>query len=344
MSGTSLDGLDMALCEFRVSHDKYSFKLLAAKTIGYNAAWQETLKKTPILGAEKYFELHARYGRFLAGEVNKFLKGKRQKPLAISSHGHTVFHQPGLGFSTQIGCGATIAALTAVTTVCDFRSLDTALGGQGAPLVPVGDRLLFGAYDACLNIGGIANVSYNGKNGARKAYDVCEANMLLNYLAEKAGKRYDSNGALARSGKINENLLKQLNSIDYYKKTGSKSIGREWFEQNIRELIDASSLGVSDLLATATEHIAHVLGAELNNKKLKTALLSGGGTFNNFLVEKIQVKTKCKLVVPEPDIINFKEAIIFAFLGFLRLREQSNTFRSVTGASRDSIGGAVYHG
>lgn len=344
MSGTSLDGLDIALCEFKEYLGCFSFKIIGAKTISYNIDWKKKLSNAQHLSASQYFETHTAYGRFIANETIQFLKSLSTMPNAIASHGHTVFHQPNLGFTNQIGCGATIAAVTGLNTVCDFRSTDISLAGQGAPLVPIGDKLLFGEYDACLNIGGIANISYNNKNGDRIAYDLCVANMLLNYLAEKKGFLFDKGGELAKSGLVDDLLLNQLNALDYYEKKGAKSIGREWFENNILIFFDAKEKEVINLLATATEHIASVIATELNNNKIKNVLLTGGGTFNSFLIERIKLKTNSILVIPSDELINFKEAIIFAFLGYLRLNQITNTLKTVTGAIRDSIGGAVYLG
>lgn len=338
MSGTSLDGLDLALCEFS---ENYEFKILKAKTVSYSQEWKNVLSGAQHLSAENYFALHAKYGKFIADEINLFLKGGSEKPTAIASHGHTVFHQPKLGFSTQIGCGATIAANTGITTVCDFRSLDVANGGQGAPLVPIGDKLLFSNYEACLNIGGIANISFD-KSGKRIAYDICEANMLLNFLAEKNGKAFDENGDMARAGKINSELLNELNALSFYVESGAKSLGREWFEKNILPLIEKSKLNTNDLLATSTEHISQIIANEFNKENIKNVLITGGGAFNTFLIERMKSKTDCEIIIPEAQTINFKEALIFAFLGYLRLNESVNTLSSVTGARSDSVGGAVY--
>lgn len=342
MSGTSLDGIDLALCEFGQVSDTYSFKILRAKTSHYSPLWKKRLSELNLASAEDYFKMHATYGQFIAEEINQFLKAIKLKPELIASHGHTVFHQPKLGFSTQIGCGATIAAQTGITTVCDFRSLDVALNGQGAPLVPIGDKLLFGKQTACLNIGGIANISFDDIEGKRVAYDVCEANMLLNLLAQKAGKEYDKGGEMAKKGKVDEVLLHQLNRIDYYLQSGAKSIGREWFEENSLKYIKESQLSTNDLLATATEHIATIISRELNLKHIKNCLVTGGGAFNSLLISKLRSKTPCEIIVPEDEIVNFKEALIFAFLGYLRLHKTTNTLASVTGAKHDSIGGAVY--
>lgn len=342
MSGTSLDGLDLALCEFELYGLGYRYKIKAAKTLDYSVIWKKRLTDVKKASAEDYFALHAAYGKFIAEEVSLFMKASGVTPDAIASHGHTVFHQPAKGFSTQIGCGATIAAITGVTTVCDFRSLDVAYAGQGAPLVPIGDQLLFGEYQACLNIGGIANISFNDKSGKRIAYDACVANMLLNYLAEKMQLDYDTGGEIARSGKIDRTLLSFFDELDYYKQKGAKSMGREWFEKEVKSRIDKSELKISDLLATSTEHIAARIGAELSENNLRKVLITGGGAFNLFLMERLRTYTTCEIVLPRHEVIHFKEALIFAFLGYLRLQGKVNSLSSVTGARKNSIGGAVY--
>ncbi|MBA2610969.1 MAG: anhydro-N-acetylmuramic acid kinase [Bacteroidetes bacterium] len=343
MSGTSLDGLDLALCEFEYENGKYRYKILKAETASYTQLCASTLRNVHTFKALQYASVNASYGKLIGEEINKFLKKSTRKAKAIASHGHTVFHKPDLGFTTQIGCGATIAAVTKTTTVCDFRSLDVANGGQGAPLVPIGDKLLFGDYDACLNIGGIANISFD-KNKKRIAYDICEANMLLNYLAERTGKAYDKDGKIAKSGKVNAKLLKELNALAYYSKTGAKSIGREWFFENILKRIEKSRVELNNLLATATEHVAQIIANDLNKNKIKKVLVTGGGAFNKHLIELISEKTNCEIIIPNAQTVNFKEALIFAFLGYLRLNEKINTLSSVTGAKIDSVGGAVYLG
>lgn len=344
MSGTSLDGLDMAFCEFEPAEKGFNFKIIKAHTIAYSDAWKAQLSGLKNATAEQYFGVHALYGKYTGDEINAFLNNTGQRPSAIASHGHTVFHQPAAGFSTQVGCGATIAATTGVTTVCDFRSMDVALKGQGAPLVPIGDKLLFGQYEACLNIGGIANISFDDKLGKRMAYDTCIANMLLNHLAEKTGAAFDRGGEIARSGKTDAELLKALNGLEYYAREGAKSIGRELFESTVLKLINNSTLDIKDLLATATEHSAYIIARELNDNTIKNVLVTGGGAFNTFLIERIKAKTGCEIIIPSSEIVNFKEALIFAFLGYLRLNRQVNTLSSVTGALRNSIGGAVYTG
>lgn len=344
MSGTSLDGLDLALCEFETVDDKHNYKIIKAITIPYIEVWRARLTDVKDATAEQYFMLNGLYGSFIADQINEFIGDNKQDIVAIASHGHTVFHRPSLGFTTQMGCGATIAAKTGITTICDFRSIDVALGGQGAPLVPIGDELLFGAHDACLNLGGIANISYKNKEGKRIAYDICEANMLLNYLSEKIGHVYDEGGSLARAGRVEDVLLEQLNNISFYQQSGAKSIGREWFEKTILPFFEESKRDAKNLLATSVEHIAEIIASELNKNNLKSVLITGGGAFNTFLIERLKQKTTCELIIPSKEIVNYKEALIFAFLGCLRLNHRTNTLKSVTGAGRDSIGGAVYIG
>jgi anhydro-N-acetylmuramic acid kinase len=338
MSGTSLDGLDIALCRFKKGKNGYKFKVLAAQTIPHSNTLKLRLKNIYSAKALDIVKLHHEFGKYLGQNTFKFLKKNKLQADAISSHGHTIFHQPQLGFTTQIGCGASIAAETNLTTVCDLRSLDVALGGQGAPLVPIGDSLLFGKYDSCLNLGGIANISFDKKN-VRLAFDICICNMALNYLAEKNKKSFDQDGKMAARGKLNKELLKKMNALEFYKIKGSRSLGYEDFEERFLPILKGNT---NDLLATFTEHVAQKIAGVLNANKLKTVLITGGGAFNTHLIALIKQKTKCKVIIPNKTIINFKEAIIFAFLGYLRLHHRTNTLRTVTGAKNNSIGGAVY--
>lgn len=343
MSGTSLDGLDMAVCDFKPSKNGYNYHIVAAKTIEYTKELKQQLKTIYKGNALQFIKLNQQFGVFIGNAVASLLKQQKIKANAVASHGHTIFHQPQLGFSTQIGCGATIAAITKLTTVCDFRTLDIALHGQGAPLVPIGDALLFNEFDACLNLGGIANISFNNKQKKRLAFDICICNIALNYFAEKKGKAFDKNGKMAKKGTVNQILLKKLNSLKYYSKKGSKSMGIEWFYENILPLFTSTKNDAAeDALATITEHIALQIASVINKNKIKNVFVTGGGTFNTYLLELIKQKTSCKIIIPSNEIVNFKEALIFAFLGYLRLNEKTNTLKSVTGALHNSIGGAVY--
>lgn len=341
MSGTSLDGLDIALCEFEGEGSNFTYKILKADTISYSAEQKNKMRSLPYLNVENYFKLHHQFGKYLGKEVVKFLNTTTSKPNAIASHGHTVFHQPKKGFSTQLGCGATIAAYSGITTICDFRSLDVALNGQGAPLVPIGDELLFGNYQSCLNIGGIANISFK-QNNSRVAFDICLANMALNHFSQLAGSDYDKDGNWAKLGNFSENLFNELNDLSFFKQKGAKSIGREWFETEFLFCIDKSKLPVNDVLNTLVNHIAFQISEVLNQNKLGDVLITGGGAHNTFLIEALKKYYKGKIVIPDAITINYKEALIFALLGHLRLAEQINTLSSVTGAKQNSVGGAVY--
>lgn len=339
MSGTSLDGLDMALCEFHTENGKPCFKLLAAETLPYEPIWKERLQNVFNATAEQYFRLNNLYGEFMAQSVKHFLSKQKLQADYIASHGHTVFHQPGLGFSTQIGCGATIAAHTGISTICDFRSLDVALKGQGAPLVPIGDRDLFHQHESCLNLGGIANISYT-KNNTTQAFDICMANMPLNYLTETIGKAYDENGKLASEGKISEDLLKRLLELT----ANNNSLGREWFEHYFLPVLNGTTISLADKLASCAEYTALKISACLAKQGLQSVLITGGGAYNAFLINRLKLHYKGKMEIPANEIIQFKEAIIFAYLGYLRINEKINALSSVTGAERNSVGGCMYLG
>lgn len=337
MSGTSLDGLDLALCDFYQENGQVHFKLVATETIVYQSHWKHQLENVFTEKAEDYFQLHHNYGEFIAESVNYFLHKNHKKADYIASHGHTIFHRPTGGFTTQIGCGATIAAKTGISTICDFRSLDISLKGQGAPLVPIGDRDLFYKHESCLNIGGIANISFT-KNGITQASDICVANMGLNYLAQLNGKNYDENGVMAEKGNVSRTLLHQLLEIE----THHKSLGREWFEEYLLPLINAYSISVEDKLATVVEYCATKISDYLNQNTINSVLITGGGAYNFFLIERLRNMFNGDIEIPADQLIQFKEAIIFAYLGYLRAQHQINTLSSVTGASKDSVGGCIY--
>jgi len=341
MSGTSLDGLDVAICMFTENKSKWAYKIIDAKTFSYTKIWKEKLQNAPQLSAQDFWKLHVDFGKFSAQIVNQFLKNKKDKVEIIASHGHTIFHQPKNGFTCQIGDGAAITALTGITTATDFRSTDVALGGQGAPLVPIGDELLFADYDACLNIGGIANISFRHKK-QRLAFDICPANLVFNFYAAKAGMVYDTGGKLASKGKINKLLLNKLNTLSFYKNFKSKSLGREWIDEKIISLVESSNSSLNDKLATVLEHSAFQIARVLNNFNIKNVFITGGGAYNTFFITRIKTYTKCQLILPDDKTIQFKEALIFAFLGVLRLRNETNCLKKVTGASKNSCGGALY--
>jgi len=338
MSGTSLDGLDLALCRFTGNNGKWQFEILDAQTIDYKSDWELRLRTAHKLGAEEFLLLHNEYGRFIGTMVNNFLGG-RMIPDLISSHGHTIFHQPDKKFTFQLGNGASIAGTTNITTISDFRNLDIALSGQGAPLVPIGDKLLFPEYNYCLNIGGFANISFD-IDGARIAFDICPANLVMNELASQKNRSYDKDGEIGALGKINQSLLDSLNSLGYYEQKWPKSLGREWVDKNLMPLLISSGLSVEDQAATFYEHIAYQISKVIGSSG--KVLATGGGARNKFLIRKIMEKTNSQVILPNDQLIDFKEALIFAFLGVLAFYGRVNCLSSVTGAKKDNIGGTIY--
>jgi len=341
MSGTSLDGIDIAFCEFNYENHQWHFQILNAETVIYTKKWRTRLSTLESATAFDFAMTDMEYGQLLGQLCKTFIDKYRIKPDFIASHGHTIFHQPLKHLTYQIGHGSTIAAKCGLPVVCDFRTLDVALGGQGAPLVPIGDRYLFSDYDFCLNLGGFANISYE-KDGRRIAFDVCPVNIVLNFLAEKNGLRYDKDGVLSRNGTLNPVLLDDLNTLDYYFQLPPKSLGKEWVVENIYSLLNSSGLSFQNQLATFTEHIAFQINRVTNINKSNKILLTGGGTFNKYLVQKIGEYCVPEIVIPDDLTINFKEALIFAFLGVLRWRDEVNCLKSVTGAKRDNSGGCIY--
>ncbi|HTA27331.1 MAG TPA: anhydro-N-acetylmuramic acid kinase [Bacteroidia bacterium] len=343
MSGTSLDGLDIAYCSFRFNKGRWKYAMHEPTTIKYSKEWLLKLKDAHKLIGENLVYLHNAYGEFLGKSVLSFIKKHSIKKVdLISSHGHTVFHRPELGFTFQLGNGAALAATCGITTVCDFRTLDVSLKGQGAPLVPIGDRLLFPEYSFCLNLGGFSNISYE-ENGDRVAFDICPVNIALNYLAALKGKDFDKGGSMAKSGKVNKELLLRLNGLSFYKKKKPKSLGREWLEKYFLPLLNANSVSVEDKLATVAEHIAQqIAGAISSAAKKGDVLITGGGGNNGFLISKLKEKLPGnRIIVPPQTLVNFKEALVFAFLGVLKMENKINTLQSVTGALRDSSGGVI---
>ncbi len=339
MSGTSLDGLDLALCRFSKAGREWQYNIVKAATISYPEYWHDQLLNAHKLSLTEFLLLHRKYGQFLGEQVNKFC-ADGLNPELIASHGHTIFHRPSEGLTFQIGDGAALAATCQITTVCDFRSFDVALGGQGAPLVPIGDELLFGNYDYCLNLGGFANISYR-LNNHRIAYDICPVNTVINYLASHAGYAYDDKGEIGRSGKIIVPLLEALDSIAYYDAPPPKSLGREWLEQYFMPLISNSRYSIPDRIRTVYQHIAGRIASSISKNK-QTMLITGGGAFNEFLIELLKEMAGCKIILPDETLIKYKEALIFAFLGLLRYNREINCLASVTGAKTDSSSGLVY--
>lgn len=347
MSGTSLDGLDMTYCRFEKKEEGWVFKILKAETKAYPSPLQKSLSLAHHGTSESLHLLDIELGRWMGKQCKAFLEDGPH-PLLIASHGHTIFHQPEKGLSLQIGNPHFLSKITNCPVVADFRQGDVALKGQGAPLVPLGDKLLFPSFAACLNLGGFSNISADW-DGERKAFDISPCNIPLNELAARLGMAYDHQGREAARGHVIPELLKQLNDLSWYQKSPPKSLGREWYEESFRPILSPYLDGrkdIRDLLCTLIEHIAYQI-AEVLKKIILTegsCLATGGGTLNNFLMRKLKERLPGHISIIEParEVINFKEALIFAFLGLLRWLGLPNILSSVTGAQRDSCSGVIY--
>lgn len=344
MSGTSLDGLDIAHVAFDFSAALPTFELLHSETLPYSDEILVKLNVAKTFSVPEMLILDKEIGRFYALKVLDFIEKNKisvKTISAIASHGQTIFHQPENGFTQQIGCGTTLAFLSGIPVINDFRSLDVVAGGQGAPLVPIGDFLLFSEQaDAFLNIGGFVNISFK-KGDEITAFDICPGNLPLNKFAETLGLKYDENGEIAKNGQLDYNLLKELNNINYYSLSAPKSLGTEWLEKQFLPLIP-KELSPEKKIRTITKHIAIQISAVLNDRKLNSVFITGGGAHNNFLIECLKQHFSGNIIVPESKLIDFKEAIVFAFLGARYLRNEETTISSVTGAKLSLCTG-VYH-
>jgi anhydro-N-acetylmuramic acid kinase len=352
MSGTSCDGLDIAYCLFTKLDDRWTYTIQASETIGYSDSFIQKLHHAAAMSGKDLMQFDREFGGFCGKSVLEFLAENRlEAPVVIGSHGHTIFHTPSSGVTCQIGSGASLYAACSIPVACDFRSIDVALGGQGAPLVPLGDQLLFSDYDYCLNLGGISNISYQ-KNGVLFAFDSCPVNMALNHLAALLGLPYDKDGAAAAAGKINASLLEELNALDFYKQPAPKSLGKEWFDQSFMPVLEKyKRLSIHDRLASCSEHMAFQMAAVVKEVEgiksqgpLPKLLATGGGAFNTHLMNRLAelLKEICTVEIPDTQTVAFKEALIFGLLGVLRLQKENNVRSSATGSSRDHCGGALY--
>ena len=346
MSGTSLDGLDLAFCRLEKKKGRWQFELKSSRHVPYDEEYTTQVQQAVNLSVIDLLELNVQYGRWLGEQVTSFITDHSLAVDFVASHGHTVFHQPQKGFTYQIGSGAELARVSGQTVICDFRSLDVTMGGQGAPLVPIGDQILFSAYDFCLNLGGIANVSFV-KNDQRVAYDIGLANMLLNHFANSMGLSYDQGGMIARKGEVDGQLLSELNALGYYHLPYPKSIGYEWFVDVVQPLMDSSDISNEDKMATGVAHItamiAKAVRAEWRDEQPGKMLVTGGGAKNDFLIEQLEqaLGENIEVLVPEEDLVDFKEAIVFALMGVLKMRGETNCLASVTGADKDVSGGVI---
>ncbi len=342
MSGTSLDGIDLAHIKFSIVDSKWDFEILECETVSYTLEWLNKLKNAVSFPEEKLVVLNHEYTLLLGNIIEDFItKNNLDSIDFVSSHGHTILHQPHNGFTLQIGNLPEIIKYTKQNVICDFRVQDVALGGQGAPLVPIGDRLLFSEYDYCLNLGGFSNISFE-KGNKRIAFDISPVNTVLNSYANQLGFHYDDKGTMSRTGKINNDLYNQLNMLDYYKMTFPKSLGFEFVKEIILPIINSYKINIEDVLRTFIEHIAFQIATALPSKN-ETLFVTGGGAYNDFLIERIQIHLpQTKIIIPENKTLEFKEALIFGLLGVLKIRNQVNVLKSVTGAKRDHSSGKIY--
>jgi anhydro-N-acetylmuramic acid kinase len=345
MSGTSLDGLDILHANFQKKGGKWSFEILHSSSAPYPDVLKLKLQNATEFGKEEIEALDIEFGHEMARRVNQFILEKKidkEKIDAVASHGHTIFHQPQNGFSLQIGCGTTLAKETGMNVINDFRNKDIQAGGQGAPLVPIGDKLLFAdKADAFLNLGGFCNITFQNEMNKWVAFDISPCNLPLNRLAGLKDKAYDDGGEMAQTGQLNFFLLDLLNNLPYYKKEYPKSLGTEWLEESFYPMIKFSK-NVEDNLCTIVEHVAIQIADVLNHNKISKTLVTGGGAYNSFLLKRIQHHSDSELIVPSAEIIEFKEALIFGFLGALFLADEPSNVPSATGA-KESVRLGVLH-
>ena len=350
MSGSSLDGLDFAYVEFYIENKEWKYLLMDANCYPYSTEWINRLSDLHKASAYDYQLAHHELGQYIGECINQFISTYKinKKELIIGSHGHTIFHEPAKGFSSQIGCGGTISAITNCTTVSDLRTGDVALGGQGAPIVPIGERNLWSSYNMYLNIGGIANISVI-QYKETIAYDICAANRVLNLLCHTINLDYDKDGLIARSGQLNNDLLTALNKVAYYQQPYPKTLNNSFGTDYIYTIIKEYNCTTEDALHTYTEHIAIQISNVLNHHqksmdKPSQLLITGGGALNKYLIERIQyyISQDIKIVITTKLEIEYKEAIIMAFIGLLRVLNKTNILASVTGAKRNSVNGCVW--
>ena len=341
MSGTSLDGVDLCLSNFLYKNGKWDFLIKNTLTVPYEKNWVTKLSKSHSLSKKKLIDLDIDYTKHLSKIILYFIsKNKISDIDFISSHGHTIFHDPKKKITYQIGNRVELNKSTNIPVVCDFRKQDVELGGQGAPLVPIGDLLLFNDYTHCLNLGGFSNISINS-DGHVVAYDICPVNIVLNKYSRLIGIDFDLDGKVSESGKINYKLLKLLDNISFYNLKAPKSLGIEWVENKIFPLIDSFNISVRDILRTFVEHVAIQISNNLKGKNLKV-LISGGGVKNKFLMKRIKKLSNQNFYTISKNIIDYKEALIFGFLGVLKIRNENNCLKSVTGASKDHSSGIIF--
>jgi len=340
MSGTSIDGADLVYANFY--YDKHwSFKILKSKTYEYDMYWQNILKNLSDKDLDSIKLIDISYTKLLSQYILEFINDFSIKKIDfISSHGHTALHDPLNSITYQIGNLNDLSTYVGCKVICDFRDQDINLGGQGAPLVPVGEKYIFPEYDNLLNLGGFANITIKSNNNLT-AYDICPVNIVFNHLSNLKHLKYDDKGKIASLGKLNIELFDCLQSLDYYKQISPKSLGVEWVNQNIFPIVNSfSEIPLEDLLHTFSKHFASQIAS--NIKSAKKTLITGGGAYNDYLVQNIKDLTESEIIIPNSEIIEYKEALIFGFLGVLKDLNINNCYSSVTGAIKDHCSGNIF--
>ncbi len=343
MSGTSLDGLDLAFCTFSYKNG-WLFTPGPAETISFSPERARQLAEIENASALDFSLADTDFGAWTGQQIAGFMARHQLQADFASVHGHTIFHQPQRRLTVQLGDGAATAAHAGLPVVCNFRKADLALGGQGAPLVPLGDHLLFSEYTFCLNLGGIANISFE-KDGQRLAWDICPVNMVMNTLAARAGKPFDEGGKIAASGSVSSGLLHKLDSLAFYQQPFPRSLGKEWVLARVMPLLQQSGLGTEDQMATFARHAAGQVAKTVkqHGHSHARALVTGGGAHNSYFLHLLrQLAPGVAFAVPEKNLLEFKEAQVFALLGVLRWCGQNNVLASVTGAPCNHCAGEIH--
>jgi anhydro-N-acetylmuramic acid kinase len=354
MTGSSLDGIDLAFTKITVKDGHYAHEILISECVPMPQKWKIRIEQLVMQNAVTYLKTSAFFGHFIGDRIAEFIeKHQLQNQLDfIASHGQTVFHQPENLFTSQIGDGAAIAGKTGFPVVCDFRSIDVALGGQGAPVAPIANKMFYSNYKMFLNLGGIANIAVN-VNGKYIAFDVTAVNLALNKIARMKGVEYDHDGNLAANGAVDERLFSEMNSSFYYDKDYPKSLSGGWVSKVMMPTLQRHNISIEDKLRTIVEHVAHQLNKSLEKiqqkenisfSKSDKMLVTGGGAFNKFMIQRMEEMLPITLVVPDEQTVKFKESVLMALMGVMRVRNEENCLGSVTGAARNAIGGAIYQG
>ncbi len=341
MSGTSLDGIDVLYSKY-VYTNRWKFEILKFETISYSEEWKQILKTLTQFSKSDLKQVDNDYSKLLASEISTFIRSNNIQDIDfVASHGHTALHNPKEGYTYQIGNQQILADVLKLKIICDFRVQDVQLGGQGAPLVPIGDKLLFSDYHYCINLGGFANISFENNN-QRIAFDICPINIILNYYVAKLGFDYDDKGNIAKSGTVNNTLLEELDNLEFYNLKAPKSLSLEWVENVVFPIIESYNLEVKDILKTVVEHAAIQIAKCLNLKQSKV-LITGGGAYNLFLIERLSTLSITTIIIPNSTIVEYKEALIFGLLGVLKYRNEVNCLMSVTGASKNHSSGQIFY-